>query len=112
MSFPLLEHAERTPMVDTSLEAFERIKPTLTEREFRVFESLHDCPPGLGATGGELAYILGLPVTSVRPRLTGLLKKGLVEKTPTRNSRVRSEGRCHGYRPVVPLAAVQRGRTP
>ena len=110
MSFPLLEAAERAPMVDTSLSAFERIKPTLAEREMAVFEALWSWWGHDGATGGELAQFMGVPITSTRPRLTGLLAKGLVEKTAIRNSTVRGEGRCHGYRPTVPLAAVARAQ--
>ena len=35
-SFPLLDAAERPPLRDTSLEAFDAILPTLTDREFEV----------------------------------------------------------------------------
>lgn len=100
-------------MADTSLEAYAKIRPTLGEREWKVFEALWRYCDQTGwhdATGMELANFLGTWPTSTRPRLTNLLAKGLVQKTDIRRSRTTSEGRCHGYRPVVPLDAVARGR--
>lgn len=111
-SFPLLDAAERAPLAPASLEAYARIVPTLSERERVVYVGLCRYCEELGytdASGMELANFLGTWPTSTRPRLTGLLAKGLVEKTPIRASRVTYEGRVHGYRPVVPREAVERG---
>ena len=112
---PLLEIAERPrETAEASLEVWrERIRPTLTAREVEVFNwlwryvnSWTRCP--IDATGGELAEFSKLPVTTIRPRLTGLHAKGWIERMPIRGSRVRGEARCQPYKPVVPLAAVAR----
>lgn len=104
----LFDLAERQ-IADTSLEAYQRILPTLSKREIAVFLALCDLSIRYGdATGGEIAEDMGTLVTSVRPRLTGLEAKGWVQKTPARQSRAKYEGRCHGYRHVVPKEAVER----
>lgn len=112
MTAPLFElQPRRVTIADTSREAFNRIKPTLAEREWNVFVALHElCRRHGDATGGELATFMGLPVTSVRPRLTGLLEKRLVESLSIRASRARGEMRCHPFRPLMPIAAVERAR--
>lgn len=110
----LFDLADRQ-MADTSLEAYhERILPTLSQREVAVFLALWDYlhqRGALDATGGELAAHMRSLVTSVRPRLTGLEAKGWVTRTAIRESRAPYEGRCHGYRPAVPRAAVERMKT-
>ncbi len=110
-----LEPVAPKRMADTSLAAWEQVKATVTERECRVYLALCDAiaPWDIGwtldgYTGGELAEWMGMLATSVRPRLTGLHDKGLVQKRPTRQSRAKYEGRCHPYVPVVPRAAVAR----
>lgn len=99
-------------VADTSLDAYhERVLPTLTEMEIAVFLGLWRYIEQLGhenATGRELGDFLGLEVTTTRPRLNGLERKGWIEKTPARKSRRAKEGTCHGYRPVVPRQAVER----
>lgn len=109
--YPLLEAAERTPVQDTSLEAFEALLPTLADREFEVYRTLCRYVRETGnrdATGGELAVFSRLSVLTVRPRLTALLKKGLVLAHGARESRVAAERRSHPVSPVLPLAAVER----
>ncbi len=98
------------PIADTSLAAYARILPTLTDRERAVFLALCDEADANGLTGGELAERMGLPVTSVRPRLTGLYDKGWIGTLPARKSRVAGEGACHPYFTTIPRAAVERGQ--
>lgn len=100
-------------VADTSRECFDRILPTLQQREIEVFLKLWaylDATGHNNATGGELSEHFDVPVTSLRPRLTGLVAKGWVEKCPIRNSRADGELRCHPVRPCVPRAAVDRAR--
>jgi len=107
----LFDLAERQ-IADTSLEAYRKILPTLTRSEIAVFLALCDlCERYENATGGELAIVMGTRETSTRPRLNGLEKKGWIEKTAARPSRAKFEGTAHGYRPVVPRAAVERMQT-
>ncbi len=110
-----LEPVPPKRMADTSLEAWEQVQHTVTERECRVYLALCDAiaPWDIGwtldgYTGGELAEHMGTLTTSVRPRLTGLYEKGLVAKQPTRKSRAKYEGNCHPYVPLVSRAAVAR----
>lgn len=106
----LLEHAART-VADTSLMAYAAILPTLSQREQAVFLALCDyCDQHSqsDATGGELAAFMGTLTTSVRPRITGLHRKGLVLRTNIRPSRAQYESTCHGYAPAVPREAVER----
>jgi hypothetical protein len=113
---PLIDLSEREPaesrvMRDTSLEAFEALLPKLADMEFRVYAALCTYIARTGnqdATGGELAVFAGLSVLSVRPRLTALLKRGLVLAHGARESRVAAERRSHPVSPVLPLAAVVR----
>ena len=95
---------------DTSREAWQHVRQTLTQRELEVFMLLHEYMRVSGrsdATGGELAsYFSYLHVTSIRPRLTGLERKGWIEKATARASRA-GELRCHPYRPVLPLEALK-----
>jgi hypothetical protein len=100
-------------IADTSREAFDRILPTLQKREIEVFLLLCDYIASTGhpdATGGELAHHSGRPVTSLRPRLCGLVKKGWVSSLAIRSSRAPQELRCHPFRPAVPRAAIERLR--
>lgn len=98
-------------MRDASLEAFEAILPTLADREWDVLRTLYGYLSFTGyadATGGELAEFSCVSVVSVRPRLTGLLKRGLIQSGSMRDSRVRAERRCHPVWPTLPFAAVVR----
>ncbi len=112
MTFPLLDMADRAPLADASLEAFAHIRQTLTEREIEVFLKVCDYVALTGyqdVTGGELALWADLPVTSVRPRIHGLVHKGWLTSGAIRSSRVR-ELRCHPVWPAVPREAVERAR--
>lgn len=108
----LLEHAART-VADTSLEAFDKIRQTLTEREEAVFLAVCGYLSDTGyedVTGGELAEWSHKLVTSIRPRLTGLVTKGWLSSGSSRASRARYEGSCHPVFPAVPRNAVERAR--
>jgi len=97
--------------VDTSLEAFERVRDHLTQLELAVLVLVHAYLDATGhddVTGGELAQFSGRSILALRPRMTGCVKKGWCEKGPARESRVEGELRCRGIRPVLSLAAVAR----
>lgn len=94
------------PIADTSLRAYEHILKTLSQRERAVLLALCDAPEPL--TGGEVAERMGTLTTSVRPRLTALIDKGLVEKLPARLSTARYESFAHPHRAVLTRAAVER----
>jgi hypothetical protein len=96
------------PIADTSLAAYAHILPTLTERERVVLLALCDAAAPL--TGGELAEVLRLPVTSVRPRLTALEDQGLIRKLTARLSEAKGESFAHPYAAVVTRAAVEGAR--
>jgi hypothetical protein len=93
---------------DTSFIQWQRIRPTLSARERAVYLGLCDDAGPAGLTGGELAAAMGIPVTSVRPRLCGLKRKGWIAEFPARKSRAQGEGVCHPYVPAVPREAVER----
>lgn len=59
-----------------TLASYDAVKRTLSTREREVLAVLEAVPFGL--TGGELAEQLGRHPYVVRPRVTGLVKKGLV----------------------------------
>jgi len=79
----------------------EHVKPTQTAKEAVVIELLTRYLAETGhadATGGELAAWSGMPVTSIRPRLTGLRDKRSVQVTASmRPSRADGEKSCHAY---------------
>lgn len=115
----LFDIATQPPAIaDTSREAFDRIKPTLTKREIETFLAGCDYVEQTGYdnfTGGELAEFTGRPVTQLRPRLTALAEgttrtkgKNWLRSLPARASRAKLEGRCHPYTLVVPRAAIER----
>ncbi len=109
---PLFDQPEPR-IADTSRLAFNRVLHTLAERERQVLLALYRYLSRTGyddATGGELALEMGVPTTTVRPRLTGLSEPphALVDKGPARKSRAPGEGRCHGYRPTLPREAFER----
>lgn len=106
----LLDLAPRE-IADTSLEGYRRHLKTIRDDELAVYQALWHYSRVNGVsdmTGRELADAMRWDVLNVRPRLTGLLAKGYVLKGTIRNSRVSGEARCRGYRPVVPLSAVER----
>lgn len=112
MIAPLLEIAERQ-VADTSLQAFARVRETLTKREIVVYRELHWYLADTGysdVTGGELTLTCvrnktARDVNGVRPRLTGLHDKGWLVKLPSRTCRAYGTS-AHPYAPVVPLSAL------
>lgn len=111
--FPLLDHAERAPLRDASLDAYAAILPHLADMEWRVLRAVYGLTrwhfsPG-DVTGGEVASYLQRPVTTVRPRITALTKRGLLQQSnATRPSRALGERNCHPVWPVLPYDAVLR----
>lgn len=108
---PDLFPAPIASVAPASLEAFAKIQPTLTEREIEVFLKFWRYLELTGrqdATCGEVAESSGTLITSLRPRATGLVKKGWLEAGPIRDSRAQFEGRCHALRPILPREAVAR----
>lgn len=106
---PLLS-LEPRHMAPASLEAYDRVRDSLSARERVVMLGVFTYLQVTGhvdVTGGELAEFLRLPVTSVRPRLTGLCEKGWLHVKPIRASRA-GERRCEPYVPAVPRAAIER----
>lgn len=100
-------------MAPASLDNWARILPRLKGDELMVLEALCTAIAAqehADFTGAELADWSGLPILTVRPRLTGLRKKGYVEAKARRQSRIKTEAPSHPYAPVVPLAAVRRAR--
>lgn len=113
MTFPLLEMAERAPMADASLEAFAHIAETLTEREVEVFLAVARYLEQTGhvdATGGEVADHSGISILGVRPRCTGLVRKGWLMSGAMRPSRCAWERPAHPVWLNVPRAAIERLR--
>lgn len=99
-------------VADTSLEAFARLQP-LPERDMRWLLRAYAYLEATGyrdVTGAELAERYDVLRTDTRPRLTGCFERGWMEKGPPRFSRAEDEGRCRGYRPVLPKAAVERAQ--
>lgn len=110
MTQMLIDLEPRT-VADTSLEAFERVRPNLTQLEMTVLYLMHAYRDDTGhqdVTGGELAAWSKRSILALRPRMTGLVAKGYAVKGPIRNSRVVGELRCRGLAPTVPLSAVAR----
>lgn len=96
-----------------SLIQWERICLTLSEREIEMFQRVAAYLRETGrpdVTGGELAAHFELPVTHVRPRITGLLKKHWLESGAMRPSRAKDEGPCHPVWLAVPGEAIARAQ--
>ncbi len=72
-----------------TLASYDAVKRTLSTREHEVLAALEAAPFGL--TGGELAGVIGRHPYVIRPRVTGLVKKGLV--IDAGQSRVNRAGR-------------------
>jgi hypothetical protein len=103
---------DRVTIAPASREGWERLAPTLTERELLMVQAVARYLAATHATtvtGGELAAWANLPITSVRPRLTGAHEKGYLTRTPlARTSRAAGEGRAHGYALALPIEAIER----
>lgn len=63
----------------TSQKAAEQVNAKLGAKQAAVLKSLSAFD--FGATADQIAGAMGLHVTQVRPRLTELVKKGLIERT-------------------------------
>lgn len=99
------------PMAPASLESWDRILPTLSERETEVFYLVADYLAETryaDVTGGELAAWANQSILSIRPRLSGLTAKGWLSSGPLRVSRAAGEARCRPHYLAVPRAAVER----
>ena len=118
ISQPTLWDVAARTVQDTSLEAYLKILPTLTKREIAVFFALWDYLHATGhsdATGAELTGWMvrrqqARDFNDCRPRITGLLAKGWVEKVTARKCRQHGTT-AHPVRPCVPRAAVARMQT-
>lgn len=72
-------------MAEPSLDAWAEIKKTLSERQNQVYKSIFLHPD---RTTPEIAKIMILPVRSVAPRITELLKLGKIIRSDRRNCTV------------------------
>ena len=72
-------------MIDTSLDAFQSIKPELGSRQKVVFDVISY----LGTpTNTEINNYLGIPINSIVPRVNELRKKGLVRDAGKRECKI------------------------
>ena len=110
----LFDPINPAPVADTSRAAFDRILPSLTDREIEtallVWDYLDAHPQFLDVTGGELAQFGRRLITSIRPRITGLIDKGWLASCATRKSRAPLEGSCHPVKPLLSRGAIERAR--
>lgn len=101
-------------IADTSMAAWDGIKATLTEREIEtmilIFDYLDAHPQFSDVTGGELAQFGRRMITSIRPRITGLIDKGWLASQATRKSLAPLEGSCHPVSPLLSRSAIERAR--
>ena len=71
------ENMRNLELIDSnSLEAFNEIKPKLSNRPRLVFQALRNKP----ASNNTLAKRMQIPINQVTPRVLELRKKGLVKK--------------------------------
>ena len=83
-------------MIDTSLDSFSSIKPTLGSRQKAVFDVLSYLDR---ATNSEIAKYMGLPINTITPRVNELRKKGLVRDAGKRICKV-TGSQVHAWRIV------------
>jgi len=72
-------------MLDTSLDAFQSIKPTIGTREAVVYDVIQYLKK---PTNAEISKFLGLPINSITGRTNGLVRKGLVKDAGKRICKV------------------------
>lgn len=72
-------------VTDTSLQAFESVKPQMNELQALTFKALSSRKQ----TNAELAESTGLYLYTVSPRVTELVKKGLVRDSGERRTTTR-----------------------
>ena len=65
-----------TQMLDTSLEAYESVKKTLTDRQAKVLELFEKQPVSL--CNKRISSLLVWPINCVTPRVLELRQKGLL----------------------------------
>jgi len=68
-------------MIDTSLDAYAKVKETLSKRQEEVYDTLVKYP---NRTSAELAKIMCLPLRSVAPRLTEMLQNNKIQRVDRR----------------------------
>jgi len=61
--------------MDTSLDAFQSIKPELGSRQKAVWDVINHLK---SPTNSEISKFMGLPINTITPRVNELRKKGLV----------------------------------
>ena len=76
----------KTHVADTSLAAYENIKPDLNARQGYVYNGLRYSATDM--TNNELAHKLDMPINEVTPRVFELREKGYVRTTGKRPCRV------------------------
>jgi len=72
-------------MQETSLEAYEEVKPTLGPRQIAVLSVLENAPP---LTNTEIAQRLGWSINRVTPRVFELREKDMVRECGRRPCRI------------------------
>ena len=102
-----------SPVADTSLAAYARIVAKLPDLDWDWLIEIYQylaATQYTDATAGELAEYFGVRLTTIRPRLTSLKNRKLLEFMPARESRGEETIPVHPYRPTLPRAAVERAR--
>lgn len=115
MTQPSLLDFAPVRVADTSLSAFELLRPHLQKRERTVLLAMFDYLEQTGhedVTGGELTEYMrarGLvrDVNGCRPRLNGLQHKALIDSFTARKCRAYGTT-AHPYKPAIPRVAVER----
>lgn len=67
-------------ITQTSLQAYNRIKEEIGERQLQVYQTLKEL---LYATNTMISKKIKLPINSITPRIFELRQKGLVEYSHT-----------------------------
>lgn len=81
-------------MVDSSLDAFQSIKPELGTRQKVVLDVITHLK---NATNTEISHYLGLPINQITPRTNELRRKGLVTDAGKRICKI-TERIVHAWR--------------
>jgi predicted ArsR family transcriptional regulator len=82
-SFTTYPHIAGAKERTTSLEAAEGIETSGRAETLRL-ACLERFQHGFKGTADDLAFAMGEPINSIRPRCTELLKRGLIEATGIR----------------------------
>jgi len=83
-NIPVDYQAVHKDPTDTELAAYKKVTKSQLRRDvlFHIFMQRHT--PSVGATGSELANLIGKSILSVRPRLTELEAYGYIQKSDKR----------------------------